>query len=401
LKHDVYVTGLGVVSPIGSGIGLFWENLLAGRHAFHRVSSFDTDQYPHHIGSEIRNYVLSDCISKAEKKIFGRATSFAIDAAYQAIADANFGDMHDLLRHRFGVVVGTTFGEAQIIESAVRNQHQQKRIPRNIKQYSPNSLSVNLAKKFKLRGPNFVVPTACAAGNYAVGYGAYLISIGAADLMLVGGADPFSHVSFSGFSRLGVMATSVCQPFDKNRKGMIVGEGAGMLILERGDIARQRNAKKYAKIMACGYSCDATHMTIPDSDGVKAMMVNALNEAGVTINDVDYICAHGTGTHMNDKTESGAIRQLFYDNSLPVPVSSIKSVLGHTMGAASAIEAIACCLAIKDQVIPPTINFEAKDPNCDIDCVPNIPRKKKLRMVLNNALAFGGNNASLLIGEIS
>lgn len=402
-QKRVVVTGIGVVSPLGNDIQEFWKNIVSGKDAASEIQSFDTSIYPHHRGCEVKDFDAAGVLSEAEIKVLGRASQFALLAADQALRDSDLINLGIDARKRTGVVIGTTFGEAQIVETLTQKYVTGKTLTHGsglLKQYNPNALSVNIGKKFSFGGPNLVIPTACAAGNYAIGHGAFLIKTGKADFVISGGSDPFSHVSFSGFSRLGVMSGGVCQPFDKNRKGMMVGEGAGMLVLESYDSAKNRGANIYGEILSYGLSCDANHMTIPDVKGMIAMMKDAIEKAGILLSDIDYICAHGTGTVMNDKTESKAINELFYNDGNQVPVSSVKSMLGHTMGAASAIEAITCLLAIKHGMLPPTINFENKDPECNIDCVPNIARKKDLTFVLNNAAAFGGNNASLLLGRV-
>lgn len=399
MRRRVVITGLGVISPVGNDARTMWQNIKNSMSGFAPVTTFDTAIFPNHIGAEVKNLNNTDILSASEKRIIGKASTYAICAAYQALQESKALKSTD--HQRVGVVMGTTFGEAGIVEESTRLYIKERIHKPFITQYSPNSISVNIAKKFKLFGPNFVVPTACAAGNYAVGYGAKLIKANAADAMIVGGADPFSHVSFSGFSRLGVMATETCQPFDKNRRGMIVGEGAGVIVLEEYNHAKSRNAHMYAEVLGCGISCDANHMTIPDVSGVVSMIKNALQIAGLRQSDIDYICAHGTGTKMNDQIESQAIRSVFYEAGNNVPVSSLKSMMGHTMGAASAIETIACALGIYHETIPPTANFLQMDPDCNIDCVPNKPRSKKLKYVLNNALAFGGNNAALILASIN
>jgi 3-oxoacyl-[acyl-carrier-protein] synthase II len=246
-----------------------------------------------------------------------------------------------------------------------------------------------------------MIPTACAAGNYAIGYGFDLIRTGRTDLMLAGGADPFSRITYMGFARLGAIAPQRCQPFDKNRQGMVPGEGAAVLVLEPLENAKARGAKIYAEVLGYGVSCDSHHMTAahPQGDGAMRAMAMAIRESGVTINDIEYISAHGTGTPTNDRVESLAVRRLFGAHADKVPMSSIKSMIGHTMGAASAIEAVACALAIDTGVAPPTINYEEPDPECDLDYVPNQARRINPRVVLNNAYAFGGNNASLCMAR--
>lgn len=241
-----------------------------------------------------------------------------------------------------------------------------------------------------------MIPTACSAGNYAISYAADLLRSGKADVMVAGGADPFSRIAFTGFSRLFALAPEKCQPFDKNRQGTLVGEGAGVLILEPLESARARNATIYAEVLGYGLSCDGHHMTIPETEGIRRVMRRALEDSDIKPEDVDYISAHGTGTPANDRAECAAIHDVFGSYADTLPVSSIKSMLGHTMGAASALEAIACVLAVFHDQVPPTINFETPDPECDVDCVPNSSRYHQTRIALNNSFAFGGNNASIV-----
>jgi 3-oxoacyl-[acyl-carrier-protein] synthase II len=246
-----------------------------------------------------------------------------------------------------------------------------------------------------------MIPTACAAGNYAIGYAFDCIRSGTADTMLAGGSDAFSRIPYTGFARLGAIAPERCQPFDKNRQGMVPGEGAAVLVLEKADAARARGATIYAEVKGYGLRCDAHHMTAghPEGDGAIRAMEAAIADAEVALDDIDYISAHGTGTPTNDRIESLALHRLFGDRAKSLPMSSIKSMLGHTMGAASAIEAAACSLALHTGIVPPTINYEEPDPECEVDCVPNQARKIDPRVVLNNAYAFGGNNACLCLAR--
>ncbi|MDD5617933.1 MAG: beta-ketoacyl-[acyl-carrier-protein] synthase family protein, partial [Candidatus Omnitrophica bacterium] len=303
---------------------------------------------------------------------------------------------------RSSVCFGTTGGEAQEIEKIddVWTKQDVNKVTRwSIIKYPVNNISSNVAIEFKLKGRNRIFTTACAAGNYAIGYGFDLLRLNKTDLVLAGGSDAFSYLSFTGFNQVGAVAPEKCQPFDKNRKGMMVGEGSGAIILERLDTALKRKAPIYAEILGYGLSCDAHHMTNPNKNGIVECMKNALQEAKIREENVDYICAHGTGTKHNDKTECAAINEVFLNRK--VPTSSIKSMLGHTMGAASSIETIACCLAIKNDIMPPTVNFETPDSECDIDCVPNKARKQKVNIALNNAFAFGGNNSCLVIKKFT
>jgi 3-oxoacyl-[acyl-carrier-protein] synthase II len=262
-------------------------------------------------------------------------------------------------------------------------------------------MSAVLSREFGLIGSNFLFSTACAAGNYAIGYGVDLIRLNRADIVLAGAADPFSRISFTGFNQFSAIAPERCQPFDKNRKGMIPAEGAGFLILESLESAINRNATIYAEVLGYGLSCDAHHMTNAAVDGIASCMRKALQSTGISFEEVDYISAHGTGTPTNDKHECAAIKEIFGKRYNKIPISSIKSMLGHTMGAASAIEAIACTLAIKHGKIPPTINYVTPDPDCDIDCVPNKARSHAVNIALNNSYAFGGNNASLVLKKFT
>jgi 3-oxoacyl-[acyl-carrier-protein] synthase II len=262
-------------------------------------------------------------------------------------------------------------------------------------------IPAHVAIEFDLTGPTIMIPNACAAGNYAVGYGFDMIRAGRVDMMLAGGADAFSRIPYMGFARLGAIAPERCQPFDKNRKGMVPGEGAAVLVLEPLDSAIARGATIYAEVLGYGASCDSHHMTAahPQADGAIRAMSAALSQSGLTTADVDYISAHGTGTPTNDRIESLAVRTLFGAGAPNVPMSSIKSMLGHTMGAASAIEALACAMALHTGWIPPTINHEEPDPDCGLDIVPNQARKTDPKVALNNAYAFGGNNASLCVAR--
>jgi 3-oxoacyl-[acyl-carrier-protein] synthase II len=398
MDKRIVVTGLGVVSSIGIGKKDFWDALIHGKSGISKITAFDTSAYPTHNGGEVKDFNPLGFIPPERIKVMGRASCLAIGAAGLAINDAGV-NLVGLDRQRLGVVIGTTMGESQILEKineAWVKQGEEKIASEWLPRYPCNVISSNVAMEFDLRGPNFVIPTACAAGNYCIGYAADLIKKGSADIVLAGGTDAFSRIAFIGFNRLLAIAPEKCQPFDKNRKGMMVGEGAAVLVLEREDHALKRKAEIYAEVLGYGLSCDAHHMTAPHASGIAMAIKNSLRNSNIRPEDVDYVNAHGTGTPANDRAECLAIKEVFGDYAKKVAVSSIKSMLGHTMGAASAIEAAACCLAVKNDIIPPTINYETPDPECDIDCVPNICRKQKVSIALNHASAFGGNNASVV-----
>ncbi len=401
-RRRVVVTGLGVVSSVGIGKDDFWKSIINGKSGISKVTSFDTKEFRCHYAGDIKNFIPEDFIDRRKVRFLGRTSQLAITATSLALKDARFS-LRNNCRERTGVFIGTTMGERPLEESIdTWITEGFDRIERKkILQSPPNNLSVNVANYFRFHGPNYLIPTACAAGNYAIGYGFDLIKSGDIDYAIVGGADSFSKLAFSGFHRLYAMAPEKCQPFDKNRKGMLIGEGAGVLFLESLDSALKRKAYIYAEILGYGISCDAFHMTASHVDGIERVMRKALKDADINEEEVDYICAHGTGTPGNDKTECSAIKKVFKGIYKTIPVSSIKSMLGHTMGAASAIEALACCLAVKNNIIPPTINFQTPDPECDIDCVPNKARVKKVNIALNNGFAFGGNNSCLVVGKFS
>jgi 3-oxoacyl-[acyl-carrier-protein] synthase II len=399
----VVVTGLGLITPVGIGWREAWTALLAGRSGIGPVRSFDTSVFPAHIGAEVKGFSPEPYVRRRPAARMGRTSQFAVAAARMAVEDSGIAlDRFD--RRRVGVSMGTTSGEPQFVEqyNDIRKADGLEAIPADLfPKYPSNVIPSNIAIELDLHGPSMMIPTACAAGNYAIGYASDLIRMGRVDAMLAGGADAFSRITYMGFARLGAIAKERCQPFDKNRKGMVPGEGAAVLVLEEAEAARARGAKIYAEILGYGISCDAHHMTAahPQGEGAVRAMARALNESGVGIADIDYISAHGTGTPTNDRAESIAVRALFGERAGKVPVSSIKSMVGHTMGAASAIEAAACALALDTGMIPPTINYEEPDPECDLDYVPNIARETHPRVVLNNAYAFGGNNASLCLAR--
>jgi len=399
MNKRVVITGLGVISSIGIGWKEFWDSLLNGKSGISPVSSFDTSGHFTHNGGEIKGFDPEDFISADQLPLHSRASQLALGAAHLAVTDANLS-ASDFSCGNNGVCIGTTMGSVQtselINEQMVR--HGKTDFSSNlICQVPTHSTPAAIAREFNLTGPVMMFSTACAAGNYAIGYGFDLIVLEKADLVIAGGSDAFSKVAFTGFNQFSAVAPEKCRPFDKNRKGMMVAEGAGILVLESLEHALKRKANIYAEVAGYGLSCDANHMTLPLVDGVSDCMRKAMRNAGITGKEIDYISAHGTGTIANDRSECAAIKGVFGDDSKKIPISSIKSMLGHTMGAASALEAVSCALSIKYGTIPPTINFETLDPECDIDCIPNEARKHSVNIALNNSYAFGGNNASLVL----
>jgi len=400
----VAITGIGLVTPVGAGKEECWAALLSGVSGIRPVSSFDTSAFPVHLGAEVLGFDPSEHLRRLDPAATGRASQLAAAAARMALRDAGL-EPADLDRKRTGVSMGTTSGEPRFVEqyNEIRQAHGLEAIPGEmLVRYPCHVIPTHVAIEIGARGPCLTIPTACAAGNYAIGYGFDAIRAGRADVMLAGGADAFSRIPYMGFARLGAIAPDRCQPFDRDRKGMIPGEGAAVLVLERLPAARARGARIYAEVLGYGVSCDSHHMTAahPEGDGAVRAMAAALEESGVSASEVDYISAHGTGTPTNDRVESLAVRKLFGPRASRVPISSIKSMIGHTMGAASAIEAAVCAMALETGWVPPTMNYEHPDPECDLDCVPNRARKVDPRVVLNNAYAFGGNNASLCLAKV-
>ena len=390
-----------MVTSIGTGCEQFWSNLLAGRSGTSPVDSFDTSSFSVHRGAEVKDFRATDYLVNLDPAHLGRASQFAITAGRLALADAGV-QLDTLSRARTGVSLGTTSGEPQEVErfdDHYVNKQLRNVGPEFVSRYPCHVIAQHLASELGFAGVNTMIPTACAAGNYAIAHAYDVLQAERADLMLAGGADSFSRITYTGFARLGAIAPEICQPFDRYRKGMIPGEGAGMLVLETLERARKRGARIYAEVAGYGLSCDAHHMTAahPQGDGAARAMQHALDESGLTPEDVSYISAHGTGTLTNDRLETIAVKRLFKDAAYRVPISSIKSMLGHTMGAASAIEAAVCALAVFNDRVPPTINLNDPDPDCDLDYVPNYARELRVNVAMNNAYAFGGNNASLIL----
>jgi 3-oxoacyl-[acyl-carrier-protein] synthase II len=396
----IAVTGLGAVTPLGTGREALWDNLLAGHCGFSPVSSFDTAKFNVHLGAEVQGFEPGPYVRALDPARLGRASQLAIAAARLALADAGLdAALGGLDPCRAGVAMGTTSGEPREVER-FDDLFLQGRLDQVggefMGLYPCHMIAVHVACELGFAGDNTMLPAACAAGNYAIAHAMDVLRSGRAEVMVAGGADAFSRITYTGFARLGAIAPERCQPFDRNRKGMIPGEGAAVLVLEPLARARRRGARVYAEMAGYGLSCDAHHMTAahPEGEGAVQAMQHALADAGLAPAAVSYISAHGTGTPTNDRLESLAVRRV-YGAGTRTPISSVKSMLGHTMGAASAIEALVCALAVATDRIPPTVNLES--PEDDLDYVPNQAREHRVEVAMNNAYAFGGNNASLIL----
>ena len=396
----VVVTGIGVLTPIGSGRESFWGQVLEGVNGINDVTSFDTTKYKVHRGGEIRGFHAEQHVVRQDPNEMGRTSQLAITAAGMALRDADI-NTSKYQSQRIGVCMGTTTGEGGVVEDfddcLVADQPQGVN-PRFVNMYPCHTIAVYVAREFELGGVNMVIPAACAAGNYAIAHAYDMLRTKRADVMLAGGADAFSRITYTGFARLGAIAPDVCRPFDKNRRGMIPGEGAAVLVLEPLEHAIKRRAKIYAEVAGYGLSCDGHHMTAahPQGAGAARAMTQALKTAQLNYDQVDYVSAHGTGTKLSDRIETAAVKRVFNSTAYNVAISSIKSMIGHTMGAASAIEAAACALAVDRSRIPPTANWETRDPDCDLDYVTTGAREHPVNVAMNNAYAFGGNNASVV-----
>jgi 3-oxoacyl-[acyl-carrier-protein] synthase II len=394
----VVVTGIGAVTSVGTGRQAVWEALLAGRCGTGPVESFDTSRYTVHQGGEIRDFRPQEHLRVLDPGELGRASQLAAAAARLALEDAGL-DPARVEPERAGVAMGTTSGEPQEVERY--DDHAVAGTLAEVgggfmRRYPCHVIAGQVASEVGFAGLNVMIPTACAAGNYAIAYAKDALARGRAEVMLAGGADCFSRITYTGFARLGAIAPDVCRPFDKNRQGMIPGEGAAVLVLEPLERALARGATIYAEVAGYGLSCDAHHMTAahPEGLGAARAMERALAGSGLATAQVSYVSAHGTGTPTNDRLESIALKRVFGERARRLPMSSIKSMLGHTMGAASAIEAAVCALAVATDRVPPTIHFGEPDPECEVDCVPNVAREMAVEVAMNNAYAFGGNDAS-------
>ena len=402
MTRRVVITGLGPVSSIGIGAAAFSQSLKEGRSGISPISSFDATGFPYHMAGEVPDFDPKQMLNRLVPGEWGRTSQFAAAAARMAVEDSGV-DERLLATDRAGSSMGTTGGESQVLERLTGDALSVgfSGVDADLVRQVPSSrLAAAVNRELGMTGEALTLSTACSASNYALGYAYDLIRTSEADYMVAGGADSVGRWSHAGFYRLGALTEKACAPFDKDRSGILTGEGGAALFLESLDSATARGARIYAEVLGYGLNCDASHMVAPDPVSIAACMRLAHRNAGVTAADVDYVCAHGTGTPANDTVEATAIGEVFGAN--PPPISSIKSMLGHTMGAASGFGAIASVLGIVESFIPPTINFHTLDPNIPlIDPVPNFARYTEVRVAQVNGFAFGGNNAITMLGRMS
>ncbi|GBD95959.1 MAG TPA: beta-ketoacyl-[acyl-carrier-protein] synthase II [Nitrospirae bacterium] len=402
MKKRVVITGLGVLSAIGIGKESFRSSLKAGHSGIGRITLFDPSPFKSRIAGEIKGFDPSRYIDRKDIRWMDRFSQIAVAASQLAVDDAGIKLDGDA-----GIIIGTGTGGILWHQDAIEQYFYRgpaKMDPADIPKIMYNSAAGHISMRFGLQGEGYTVSTACASGAHAVGEAHRLIRHGYAGVMIAGGTDvPLSPHLHGAWCALRVLSTkndvpeAASCPFDKNRNGFVLAEGAGILILEELEHALSRSANIYAEIIGYGTSFDASHITAPNAGGQIIAIQRALDDGNVSPQEIDYINAHGTATKINDKVETRAIKEVFGKRAYSIPVSSTKSMTGHTMGAAGAIELIACCLTLKDNIIPPTINYSEPDPECDLDYVPNNAREANVNTALSNSFGFGGNNAVLII----
>lgn len=407
MRNRVVVTGLGAISPVGLSVSAFWESLIAGRSGVGRITRFDPANFEVQIGAEVKDFEPTNYIDRKEARRMDRFTQFAVAAAKEAVADSGLA-MENEDPERIGVIIGSGIGGMETFTDQIQvlNEKGPRRVsPFFIPMMIANMAAGQLAIVIGAKGPNMTTVTACASANSAIGEALHTIQRGGAVIMLTGGTEAsFVPIAVAGFAAMKAMSERndeperASRPFDANRDGFVMGEGSAMLVLESLDHALARGARIYAEVVGYGTTADAHHITepAPEGDGGRRSMTLALRDAGLDPAAVDYINAHGTSTPKGDVLETVAIKRVFGDHAYKLAVSSTKSMTGHLLGAAGAIEAVASIKAIQEGIIPPTINYETPDPECDLDYVPNVARKREVNVALSNSFGFGGQNATVV-----
>ena len=408
-KRRVVVTGVGIISPLGLNVVDTWEKIKAGQSGVATIETFDVTEFSCKIVSQVKNFDITRYISPKEARKMDIFVQYAVAGSAQAMDDSGLElDKEDLTR--IGVAIGSGIGG---LPSIVHSQGiLEKRGPRRVSPFFIPGSIINMAAgsvsiRYGLQGPNVSIVTACTTGSHNIGFAARTIAYGDADVMVAGGAEMANiPLGLGGFAALRSLSTRngdperASRPWDKDRDGFILGDGAGVLILEEYERAKARNANIYAELVGIGMSADASHMTSPSQKGMELCMHNALKDAGLPASDIQYINAHATSTYMGDPIEAQAVRQVFASHADKLCVSSTKSMTGHLLGATGAVEAIFCLLALRDQIVPPTINLDNPDEGCDLDFVPHTARDMQLDTVLSNSFGFGGTNGSLIFKKI-
>ncbi len=407
MKKRVVVTGLGVIAPVGIGKDNFWQALVQGKSGIKPITRFDASELPTRIAGEIRDFEPADYLDKKEARRMDRFAQFAVAASKLAIEDSGL-DLTQENLERIGVILGSGIGGMETFEDQTKtlvNRGPNRISPFFVPMMIANMAAGQIGITFGLRGPNITTVTACASSTNSIGDAFKLLQRGDADVVVTGGTEaPITPLAMAGFCAMKAMSTrndepeKASRPFDRERDGFIMGEGAGILILETLEHAEARGARIYAEVAGYGTTCDASHITAPDPEGEGAAksMEMAINDAGLKPEDITYINAHGTSTHLNDKCETMAIKRALGEHAGKVLVSSTKSMTGHLLGAAGGIEGIASVMAIYNGIVPPTINYEQPDPYCDLDYVPGYAREVEVQAALSNTFGFGGHNATIV-----
>lgn len=410
-RRRVVITGMGAVTPIGNTVDEYWTSLIEGKSGTGPLTRFDSEGFSSHVAAELKGFNPDQYIDPKESRRMDYFVQYAMACSEQAVKDSGL-DVNSVNLDRAGVYIGSGIGGIETIEK--QKEVLDTKGPRRISPFLVPMLIVNMASgmvsmRFNFRGPNSCVVTACATGNNAIGDAARLIQYGQADIMLAGGAEgAITPLGFGGFCSLRALSTrndepeTASRPFDKSRDGFVMGEGAGVIMLEEYEAAKKRGARIYAEVAGYGMTSDAFHVTMPEPEGKGAQtaMRLSLEDAELSVDQIDYINAHGTSTEYNDKTESYAIKKVFNAHANTVAISSTKSMTGHLLGAAGAIECIACAKAIEKGFIPPTINYNEPDPECDLNYTPNQAIEKTVNSTMSNSFGFGGHNAVLVLKKV-
>ena len=411
-KRRVVVTGLGAVTPIGIGVDEFWSNLLQGKNGVAPITKFDASNFETQFAAEVKNFEPEKFIDKKSVKRMDPFTQYAIASADMAVADSRI-NLEKVDKEKFGVIFGSGIGGMETNQQQHWNYLQAKS-PRVISPFFVTMMISDIAAgqisiKHGLKGPNYATTSACATSSHSIADAFMLIQRGSADLMLSGGSEAaITEMSIGGFNAMKALSRwndrylEACRPFDKDRNGFVMGEGAGIILLEEYEHAKNRGAKIYCEMIGIGLTADAYHVTAPPPGGEGAVrsMSEAIRDGGISINDVDYINAHGTSTPYNDVNETMAIKKVFGDHAYKLSISSTKSMTGHLLGAAGGVEAIATILAVKNDIVPPTINLTNPDPECDLNYSALMQTKRTIKSAISNTFGFGGHNASLLFKKL-
>jgi 3-oxoacyl-[acyl-carrier-protein] synthase II len=410
MRKRVVITGLGAISPLGNDVDSLWQGLIAGRSGVDYITHYDTSEHKTKFAALVKAFDGVALFGAREVRRIDRFAQFALAAAMQAVQDARL-EINDDNRDRIGCVIGSGIGGISTLFEQVQvyNQRGPSRVsPFLVPMMIPDSAGGMVAIHLGVRGPNMAVVTACATGTNAIGEAAEIIRRGQADVMLAGGSEagiiPIAMAALNSMTALSTRnedPQGASRPFDLHRDGFVMGEGAGILVLESLEHAQARRAPILAEVLGYGSTNDAYHISAPAENGAGAAscMRMALNDAGLSVADIDYINAHGTSTPLNDKSETAAIKTVFGETAYRIPISSTKSMIGHLLGASGAIEALICVKVLQEELLPPTINYETPDPECDLDYVPNQARRASVRRVMSNSFGFGGHNAAIILGK--